>query len=58
MSTSFCSHYSCRCSRAQELIDIGDQTRNLKFLVDATMIHKQRVPCRLSLETIMDVRLK
>lgn len=41
-----CTHYACRCARAEELAAMADRTGNMKFLAEAIAVHSQTVRCR------------
>lgn len=45
---NLCSHYACRCARANELAIMAGRTGNNGLLEQAVAVHRwnQQVPCR------------
>ena len=41
-----CTHYVCRCARANELAIIASITGQGRFLLEAIEVHSQQVRCR------------
>jgi hypothetical protein len=46
-----CTHYACRCARAEEYARIYDRTGNPVYLMAAIGVHMQSVDCRLVTST-------
>jgi hypothetical protein len=42
-----CTHYACRCIRAEELAQIHDRTGNPTYMQYAIAAHYQEAECRL-----------
>ena len=42
-----CTHYACRCARAEEWARIYDRTGNPVYLMASIGVHMQDVECRL-----------
>jgi hypothetical protein len=45
-----CTHYGCRCLRAEQLAKIAERTGDGRYLVEAIAVHHQSVPCWLERE--------
>ena len=42
-----CTHYVCRCARAEELAQMADATGDGRYLRQAIEAHSRAVPCRV-----------